>query len=148
MTVDMVIVIIAIILMLAGLFFEIARPDLLVFFTLFVFMMLGLVSAEQALVGFSNQGMLTIALLFIIASVFERSGLVERFMTKLLARAQSHRGALARLVVPVSGLSAFLNNTPIVVTLTPIIKNWASRHGISPSKFLIPLSYVAIPGGL
>ncbi len=147
MTFEMMIVIIAIILMLVGLFFEVSRPDLLVFFTLFVFMMLGIVTAEQALVGFSNPGMLTVALLFIIASVFERSGLVERFITKLLAKATTHRGALTRLIVPVSSFSAFLNNTPIVVTLTPIIKNWASKHGISPSKFLIPLSYAAILGG-
>ncbi|WP_181346824.1 SLC13 family permease [Thalassobacillus sp. CUG 92003] len=147
MTLEMSIVIIAIILMLVGLFLEIARPDLLVFSTLFLFMMLGFVSAEEALVGFSNQGMLTIALLFIIAGVFERSGLVERFISSFLKNAKTNRGALFRLLIPISGFSAFLNNTPIVATLTPIIRKWASDHQISPSKFLIPISYASILGG-
>src|SRR5699024_541690 len=43
---------------------------------------------------------------------------------------------------------AFLNNTPIVVTFTPIIRKWCQDHGISPSKFLIPLSYATIMGGM
>ncbi|KHE67416.1 SLC13 family permease [Halobacillus sp. BBL2006] len=147
MTVEMSIVVVAIIFMLVGLFLELARPDLIVFSTLFIFIMLGLVTPEQALIGFSNQGMLTIALLFIVAGVFEKSGLVERLMSSFLAKAMSHRGALSRLVIPISGFSAFLNNTPIVVTLTPIVRKWASQHNVSPSKFLIPLSYASILGG-
>ena len=147
MTAPMIVVIIAIVLMLVGLFFEIARPDLIVFFTLFFFLMMGYVTPEQALSGFSNEGMLTIALLFIVAGVFERSGLVERLMATFLAKSKSERGALVRLLVPIAAFSAFLNNTPIVVTFTPIIRKWASEHNISPSKFLIPLSYAAILGG-
>ena len=147
MTAPMIVVIIAIVLMLVGLFFEIARPDLIVFFTLFFFLMMGYVTPEQALSGFSNEGMLTVALLFIVAGVFERSGLVERLVATFLAKSKSERGALVRLLVPIAAFSAFLNNTPIVVTLTPIIRKWASEHNISPSKFLIPLSYAAILGG-
>ncbi|TGB01698.1 SLC13 family permease [Halobacillus salinus] len=147
MTFEMFLVIFIILLMLVGLFFEIARPDLLVFFALFLFIMLGVVSTEEALVGFSNEGVFTIALLFIIASVFERSGLVERFITYFLRKAKSNRGALSRLLVPISVLSAFLNNTPIVATLTPIVRKWASDHDVSPSKFLIPISYASILGG-
>ncbi|MFQ3545386.1 SLC13 family permease [Halobacillus rhizosphaerae] len=147
MTAPMIVVIIAIVLMLVGLFFEIARPDLIVFFTLFFFLMMGYVTPEQALSGFSNEGMLTVALLFIVAGVFERSGLVERLVGTFLAKSKSERGALVRLLVPIAAFSAFLNNTPIVVTLTPIIRKWASDHNISPSKFLIPLSYAAILGG-
>ncbi|KGP74559.1 SLC13 family permease [Pontibacillus yanchengensis] len=147
MTAEMIIVIIAILLMLVGLFFEIARPDLLVFGTLFFFLMMGYVDTEQALSGFSNEGMLTIALLFIVAGVFERSGLIERLIGKFLANTNSERGALMKLLLPISGFSAFVNNTPIVVTLTPIIKKWAAENNISPSKFLIPLSYASIIGG-
>ncbi|UOQ45707.1 SLC13 family permease [Halobacillus salinarum] len=147
MTAEMIVVIIAIVLMLVGLFFEVARPDLLVFFTLFFFLMMGYVTPEQALSGFSNEGMLTVALLFIVAGVFERSGLVERLVAAFLAKSNSERSALTRLLIPISAFSAFLNNTPIVVTLTPIIRKWASAHNISPSKFLIPLSYAAILGG-
>ncbi|GGF22717.1 sodium:sulfate symporter [Halobacillus andaensis] len=147
MTYEMIIVIIALLLMLVGLFFEVARPDLLVFSTLFLFILLGFIETDEALVGFSNQGMLTVALLFIVAGVFERSGLVERLISSFLARAKSHKGALSRLIVPVSGFSAFLNNTPIVVTLTPIMRKWASENDVAPSKYLLPLSYASILGG-
>ncbi|WP_082232894.1 SLC13 family permease [Halobacillus massiliensis] len=147
MTYEMIIVIIALLLMLIGLFFEVARPDLLVFSTLFLFILLGFIETDEALVGFSNQGMLTVALLFIVAGVFERSGLVERLISSFLARAKTHKGALARLIVPVSGFSAFLNNTPIVVTLTPILRKWASENDVAPSKYLLPLSYASILGG-
>ncbi|WP_406944924.1 SLC13 family permease [Halobacillus sp. SY10] len=147
MTFEMIFVVTAIILMLVGLYLEIARADLIVFATLFLFLLLDFVTPEQALVGFSNQGMLTVALLFIVARVFEKSGLVERLMSAFLAKANTHTGALSRLVIPVAGFSAFLNNTPIVVTLTPIIRRWSSDHNISPSKFLLPLSYASILGG-
>ncbi|QHE51614.1 SLC13 family permease [Pontibacillus sp. HMF3514] len=147
MTSEMIIVMVTVLLMLIGLLFEITRPDLIVVGTLFVFILMGFVSPEQGLAGFSNPGMLTIALLFIVAKVFENSGLIERYMKRFLEKSNTSTSALARIVVPVSGVSAFLNNTPIVVTLTPIIQNWATKHNLSPSKFLIPLSYAAIMGG-
>ncbi|SEA77673.1 Citrate transporter [Thalassobacillus cyri] len=147
MTFEMILVIIVITLMLAGLFFEMARPDLLVFFTLFFFIMTDIVSTDEALVGFSNEGMLTVGLLFIVAGAFERSGLVERLVSSMLAKANTRQGAMFRLLVPISGFSDFLNNTPIVVTLTPIVRKWASENNISPFKFLLPLSYAAILGG-
>jgi di/tricarboxylate transporter len=52
------------------------------------------------------------------------------------------------MVIPVSALSAFLNNTPIVAMFTPAVKDWAKSRGLSPSKFLIPLSYASIFGGV
>ncbi|KGX91817.1 SLC13 family permease [Pontibacillus marinus] len=147
MSSEMIIVMVTVLLMLIGLIFEITRPDLIVLGTLFLFILMGFVSPEQALAGFSNPGMLTIALLFIVAKVFENSGLIERYMKRFLEKSNTSTSALARIVVPISGVSAFLNNTPIVVTLTPIIQNWATKHNLSPSKFLIPLSYAAIMGG-
>ncbi len=147
MTSEMIIVIVTIFLMLIALLFEVTRPDIIVFFTLFVFIMLGFVSPDHALDGLSNQGMLTIALLFVVAKAIENSGLIDKQIKNFLAKSKSRTSALARIVVPIAGVSAFFNNTPIVVTLTPIIQNWASKHNISPSKFLIPLSYASIMGG-
>jgi di/tricarboxylate transporter len=50
-------------------------------------------------------------------------------------------------MLPVSALSAFMNNTPIVTMLIPTIQNWAISNQIKPSKLLIPLSYATILGG-
>ncbi|SFM21264.1 SLC13 family permease [Salibacterium qingdaonense] len=147
MTIEIAVVLIGIIGMLSGLFLEIARPDLLVFFTLFIFLMFGFVTPDEALAGFSNQGMMTVALLFVVAGVFEKSGLIERLMSSFLADAKTERGAMGKLLFPVSAFSAFFNNTPIVATLTPVVRRWTSRRDISPSKYLLPLSYASILGG-
>src|SRR5699024_7530228 len=56
--------------------------------------------------------------------------------------------SMLRFFLPISLFSAFLNNTPIVATFTPIIKSWCVDRRIAPSKFLIPLSYVTILGGM
>jgi len=53
-----------------------------------------------------------------------------------------------KIFAPIAFFSAFLNNTPIVVMFAPIIRKWAIEHKISPSKYLLPLSYAAILGGM
>lgn len=134
-------------LMMAGLIFELARPDMIVFISLTIFLLSGILTPDEALKGFSNQGMLTIALLFIIAGAVQKSGIVDRSTNKLIGNSKSPRLSMLRMLIPISGFSAFLNNTPIVVTFTPLIRKWCEDRGISPSKFLIPLSYATILGG-
>src|SRR5699024_10285906 len=65
-----------------------------------------------------------------------------------LPNSHSHIVPIVRFYLTVSLFSAFLNNTPIVTTFTPVIKTWCENHGIAPSKLLIPLSYVTILGGM
>lgn len=140
-------VLIIVALMMAGLILELARPDLIVFGTLTILLLTGILTPEEALKGFSNQGMLTIALLFIVAGAIEKSGLVDQLTRKLLRKSKTPNQTLLKVLAPISSLSAFLNNTPIVVAFTPIIRKWCAEHSISPSKFLIPLSYATILGG-
>lgn len=147
MSFEMIFVLIMIIAMLIGLLFEVARPDMVVFSVLVVFLITGILTTEEALSGFSNEGMLTIALLFIVAGSVQKSGIVDQLMTKWLQNSKSQLGSMLRFFIPTSAFSAFLNNTPIVVTFTPIIKKWCEERNIAPSKFLIPLSYVTILGG-
>ncbi|XXM71203.1 SLC13 family permease [Lysinibacillus sphaericus] len=134
--------------MLALLVLEVGRPETIIPSTLLVFILTGIVSVKEAVKGFSNEGMLTIALLFIIAGTIQKSGIVDKLFHRLLERSSSTQLAMARLLPPISLLSAFINNTPIVIAFTPIIKKWCENHGLSPSKFLIPLSYATILGGM
>lgn len=134
--------------MMVALVREVARPDLILFTTLAVFLLTGVVTPDQALQGFSNQGMLTIALLFIIAGTIQKSGIFNRMIAAVLGVRSRPRSALFKMMLPVAGMSAFLNNTPIVVTFTPYVRKWCRDHGISPSKFLIPLSFATIMGGM
>lgn len=136
-----------ILVMFGALLFEMARPYMIVFSVLIVFVLTGLLTPQEAFNGFSNQGMLTIALLFVVAGTIQKYGVLEKLMVRWLDQSQSVKHAMFRFFFPASLSSAFLNNTPIVVTFTPMIKNWCEERGIAPSKFLIPLSYVTILGG-
>ncbi|MUK87447.1 SLC13 family permease [Ornithinibacillus sp. L9] len=148
MTLEMMFVLTLLMTMFAMLFFEVARPDMVIFSVLVILLLSGILTVNEALSGFSNEGMLTVALLFIIAGAIQKSGLIDKLIKKWLQNSHTHTGSLMRILVPTSLFSAFLNNTPIVVTLTPIIKKWCEDRGIAPSKFLIPLSYAAILGGM
>lgn len=148
MTLEMLFVLILLLTMFTILVFEVIRPDIVIFSVLMILLLSGILTVDEALAGFSNEGMLTVALLFIIAGAVQKSGLINQTMEKWLQTSRTHTGALLRFLVPSSVFSAFLNNTPIVVTLTPMTKKWCENHGIAPSKFLIPLSYATILGGM
>lgn len=147
MTLEMIYVAVMIVLMLGLLLFEVARADFVIFLFLVIFLLSGTISTEQALSGFSNEGMLTVLLLFIVAGAIQKHGIMENFIYGILGKSNSLRFSMLKLLPPISFASGFLNNTPIVVTLTPIIRDWARDNGFSPSKILIPLSYATILGG-
>ncbi len=148
MSFDMMFLLIILLAMFAVLIFEVARPDMVIFSVLIILLLFGILTVDEALSGFSNEGMLTVALLFIMAGTVQKSGLIDQMMEKWLRNSRTLTGSMIRFFVPISAFSAFLNNTPIVVTFTPIIKKWCKEHGIAPSKFLIPLSYATILGGM
>ena len=145
--IEFYIVIIGMLVMLALLVFELERPEIILPSTLLLFVMTGIITPQEAIRGFSNEGMLTIGLLFIIAGSIQNSGIVDHAFKKLLNRSTSSKHMLAKLLFPISFLSAFLNNTPIVIAFTPLVKKWCEDHHLSPSKFLIPISYATILGG-
>ncbi|SDY98553.1 SLC13 family permease [Tindallia californiensis] len=108
----------------------------------------GVISSQEALVGFSNEGMLTVAILFVVAGAIQQSPFLPGIATRLFGKRATGRRPLLKMMAPITLLSAFLNNTPIVAIFIPIIRNWSTQHNISPSKFLIPLSYVSMFGGI
>lgn len=148
MSLEMIFVLILLLTMFAALVLEVARPDMVIFSVLIILLLSGILTVDEALSGFSNEGMLTVALLFIVAGTVQKSGLMDQTMGKWLQNSRTHTGSMLRFFVPISAFSAFLNNTPIVVMFTPIIKKWCEGRGIAPSKFLIPLSYATILGGM
>lgn len=147
MTWQMILVIILVILIIIALIKEIARPDIIMFSALTILLITGVLTPKEALSGFSNEGMLTIALLFIVAGAIQKSGLFEGIVVKILGNNKNPRISLLKMMGTTSSISVFLNNTPIVVTFLPFVKKWAENNKISVSKFLIPLSYATILGG-
>jgi di/tricarboxylate transporter len=105
------------------------------------------VPAEEALVGFSNQGMLTVAALYVVAAGMKETGAIHFVVNKIIGQVKSIRGAQVRIMAPVMVVSAFLNNTPVVASFIPALEDWCRKNQIAASKILIPLSYAAILGG-
>lgn len=115
---------------------------------LIALMAAGVIDIPAGLKGFSHSGMLTVAALFVVAGAMQYTGALVSIAERFLGRVASETTALIRLILPASLLSPFLNNTPIVAIFTPIVRDWAKRNDISPSKLLIPLSYATILGGM
>src|SRR5690606_23707625 len=108
----------------------------------------GVVTPEQALSGFSNSAPITVAALYVLARAVEKTGALTPLVRRMLGSGKNQRTALARLVLPTTAASAFLNNTPIVAMLLPQVRAWCDERGLSPSKYLMPLSFAALLGGV
>lgn len=129
-----------------------AGPDTILLGGMTILVALGVFSeafptATEAVRGFGNEAVVTIGVLFVIAEGLSRTGAMELATRRLLGRPETVRGAQLRMLPAVMGLSAFLNNTPIVAMFIPVTSDWCKKTGLSPSKLLIPLSYAAILGG-
>jgi di/tricarboxylate transporter len=107
----------------------------------------GVITPTEAFAGFANEGVLTVAVLFVVAASLRDTGVLDTVGYYLLRKTKSKTGVLGRLSIIVLSSSAFLNNTPIVAMFMPIVLDWCRRHRVSPSQLLIPLSYLAILGG-
>lgn len=127
---------------------EVFEPDVIVFTVLLLLILGGVISLEEAFSGFANEGMLTVAFLFVVAGALQKTGVLNTLADKLFSSDCSISLNLLRFMLPVSALSAFFNNTPIVAMFIPVIRHWTTRNGQAASKFMIPLSYAAILGGL
>ncbi|MDH3399202.1 MAG: SLC13 family permease, partial [Acidimicrobiia bacterium] len=108
----------------------------------------GIITPAEALAGFSNPAPVTIAALYVLARAADKTGALAPLVESLLGNNHSPRMTIARLAVPTTFASAFLNNTPIVAMLIPQVETWAEARDRSPSHYLLPLSYAAVLGGV
>ena len=108
----------------------------------------GLLTPTEALAGFAHPAPVTIAVLFVVTQGLVRTGALDAVTTHVLrvSRGRSHV-LLAVCLVLVGGMSSFINNTPIVVMFVPIIMAACCEYSLSPSKFLLPVSFVSILAG-
>lgn len=122
-------------------------PDLILMGCLTLFLVSGIVSPAQALAGFSNEGVVTVAVLYIVVTGFRETGGIDWIVQSVLGFPRSLAHAQLKMMATVATLSAFLNNTPVVAIFIPAVNDWAKRHRLSVSKLMLPLSYAAIAGG-
>ena len=107
----------------------------------------GVLSGSEAFAGFGNTGLMTVAVMFVVAGGITSTGGVQWIVQNVLGRPSTIRSAIFRVFAPVAALSGFLNNTPVVATMIPAINTWCRRIDAAPSRLMIPLSYSAILGG-
>ncbi|MEM9451911.1 MAG: SLC13 family permease [Cyanobacteria bacterium P01_E01_bin.6] len=123
-------------------------PEIVFLGALAVLLVSGVLGEGDALAGFSNSGMITVGVLYVVIAGLQQTGGLSWISQRVLGRPSSLTKAMIRLMVPVMGMSAFLNNTPVVAMFIPVVNEWSRKLRISPSKLMIPLSYAAIFGGV
>ena len=101
----------------------------------------------ESLKGFSNQGMLTIGALLMVAAGMYRTGAITLITEKLIGRPKNLISAQMRILPPVALGSAFLNNTPLVAMFIPVIRDLSRTCRLAATRLYIPLSYASILGG-
>ncbi|KAA0138370.1 SLC13 family permease [Gimesia chilikensis] len=125
-----------------------AGADTILMGGLTILIVSGIVPVDQAMQGFANEGLLAVAFLFVVSEGIRQTGGFSFTGQQLLGHPKSLTDAQARVMVPSAILSAFLNNTPVVAMMMPVISDWAKKMRISISHLMLPLSYAAILGGL
>jgi di/tricarboxylate transporter len=123
-------------------------PDTILFGGLSLLIMADVVTPSEAFSGFTNEGIITVGIFFVVAAGLRETGAMWFIISGIMGRARSIMSAQARIMFPVAFMSAFWNNTPLVAVLLPAIQDWSRKYEIAPSKLLIPLSYAAILGGM
>ena len=112
-------------------------------------MALGLVTPEEGISGFSNSATITVMAMFILSAGIARTGAI-RTVNDLLFKWGGKHSTLQILAIGIitGPISALINNTAVVAVFLPVMEDWCQKQGISPSKLLMPLSFVTILGGM
>jgi di/tricarboxylate transporter len=137
-----------VVLILTGLVAGVASPSVLTFSGVVVLLLLGVIDTSQALSGFSNPAPFTVGALFVVARAISKTGAIRPFTQSLMGQTGQIRRPMLRMLVPTTVASAFMNNIPLVAMMIPEVSSWARKRGSDVSRFLLPLSYGAILGGV
>ena len=128
---------------------EVYPPEVTAMGAAVALLVAGVLPVDDVLEVFANPAPWTIAAMFILSGGLIRTGVLANLSLLVTRHATERpRRTLAALAIVTAGASAFMNNTPIVVVMIPIVIQLAQSFGLAPSKLLIPLSYITIMGGL
>ncbi len=148
MSLEIALVYLLLVATLACFVWEKIPPDLTALSLFGTLIVLGLLPAKEAFGVFSNAAPFTVGAMFILSAALVKCGAIEQ-ISQLVDRAAGWGYAVVMLglVFMVGGISAFINNTPVVVVFLPVVLSLARKMNLAASKLLIPLSYAAVLGG-
>ena len=125
------------------------RVDLVALLVMIVLLVTGVLSQTEALSGFSNPAVVTIAAMLILSEGLQRTGIVNHIAYRLDKMVGNASSRLTAVMMAVCGFfSAFINNTATVAVLMPVTLRLARERQMNPSKVLMPLSFAAQFGGV
>ena len=145
---DAWITIVTVLGMFSVLLFTKLRSDWVFLCAIGILFVTGVLDAKEAFSGFSGTSVITVGVLFVVVAGLMHTGVLHCMVKYLLGQPNSYAKAVTRLMLPVAFLSSFLSNTTVVALFVKIVKMWAKKLGVSPSKLLIPLSYASGMGGV
>lgn len=148
MTIEQIFVILLIAVVFFGFIKEFYPPEVTAMAASAALLATGVISSGDFLGVFSSSAPITIAMMFIISAALDRTGVLA-LLGRVLRRysGSSYTITIMAMMAGTMLASALMNNTPVVILLTPVMINLAASMGYAPSRFLIPLSYAAILGG-
>lgn len=148
MTLEIILVFLILALAVAAFVSDRVRHDLIGLLVLVLLGLTGILQPDDLLHGFGNRAVVTIGAMFVLSAALTRTGTVSALSGKL---ADYSRGDPTRFLVlslvTVCVMSAFINNTPVVLVLIPAALTVSTKVGMSPSKFLMPISFASMLGG-
>lgn len=137
----------ALLVITVSLFVRRFKPTMVFGWTTIALIVIGVMPIELLLSAFSNKSILTIFLLIFLTSALRKHFNLLGLMDFLFKGLKSPRKFLVGMTTSVAALSSVVNNTPIVALMIPYVYDWSRKRNLSPSKFLMPLSFAATLGG-
>ncbi|PWJ39406.1 SLC13 family permease [Sediminitomix flava] len=123
-------------------------PSLVFIAAVSLLVILGVISTKEVVNNLANKQILIIFLMIMLSSIIKENFNIVNWFHKSTSRLKTPKAFLVVMNSVVAGLSSVFNNTPIVVMLVPLVYRKAKELGVSPAKFLMPLSFSAILGGM
>jgi di/tricarboxylate transporter len=148
MSLDQILVLVLLAVVFLSFLKEVYPPEVIAMAASAALLATGIIQTNDFLTVFSNSAPITIAMMFILSAALERTGVLTILGEKLRKQARgSFLRAMLLMMTGTIAASAFMNNTPVVILLTPIMISVGASVGVAPSRLLIPLSFSAIFGG-
>lgn len=137
-----------IVVLVAAMVREVVQPAVAMFGATMSLFLLGVIDADAAFAGFSNEAPFVIAALLVVARAVDAAGIMQPVVGALFSNVRGAHRLLARLLYPIAGASALLNNTTLVAMAAPAVIEMSARRRLSASRFLLPVSFAAVLGGV
>lgn len=147
MSLDAWLTLAVILVTLALLVTERVPPSAAMFGAVVVLLLLQVIEPSEALAGFANEAPFTVAALYVIAAAMEATGSTAPLVS-IFGKGTGERKNLLKVTGGATVASAVMANTTVVASFAPVVSSWARRRGLAPSRFLLPLSYASLLGGL